>query len=359
MKNNFQIKQRISFKDKDAPEFKDFLKKYSKNTVYDLYETLYKARLAVNNSAIYFLPPDKKDETLQQQYDQHVQAEKAENFQLGDWITTDTDVFHLIQPEDFLELRTVRNRNLITWEEQKSLYKKKIVLVGLSVGSNVLLNLVRMGVGNSYSIFDFDTIEAHNLNRTPYSLRDVGQTKLQSTAKIINGIDPYIDLNLINSEVVDLEDHLDFAKQDIIIDAFDHFEGKIELRKKAKKYKKPVVSGWDVGDGMVIIVERYDEEANLGLDIFLNNVPIEEVLKPVASLREKIDIFIKIIGKETHDERMLQSVYSIGNELTGIPQTIIATSLTSAVFTKVVCDVLLNKSTKSFRNHLDLNTLIY
>lgn len=350
---------KYSFNNKSKKDFEIFLKSLNGYSVIDLFETTAKDSIAVVDPAIYFLSSEKKAPVLNEKYLQLLNGK--ESFQLGSWIVIPAfkEVYHLISQDELLELRTIRNRDLITTGEQHTLYSKKIMVVGLSVGSNILANLVRFGIGNRFTIIDYDKVESHNLNRTQFTLRDVGTTKIQTIAKLVLGIDPYLRLNLIEDELK--EKYLDqlIPQQDLIVDAFDHFESKIALRNKAKEYKKPVVSGWDVGSGTVIIVERYDLEADLQLNLFLNNVELSDVLAPTSSLREKIDIFIKIIGKETHDERMLSSVHTIGTILTGIPQHIISTSLTSAVFCQVIGDIFLEKTTASFRNHIDLQKLIY
>ena len=48
---------------------------------------------------------------------------------------------HLLDEEEFVEVRTNRNRNKITTEEQNKLKTKKIGIVGLSVGQSIALTL--------------------------------------------------------------------------------------------------------------------------------------------------------------------------------------------------------------------------
>ena len=82
-----------------------------------------------------------------------------------------------LEPEALFELRTNRNRNLITTSEQLALRNAQVAIAGLSVGSNVLAALVRHGIGRAFSLADHDTLATSNLNRTPSRLLDVGVPK--------------------------------------------------------------------------------------------------------------------------------------------------------------------------------------
>ena len=54
----------------------------------------------------------------------------------------------MLPENEFMELKTNRNRQLITTEEQLSLYGTSISMAGMSVGSSLLYGLIGTGIGN-------------------------------------------------------------------------------------------------------------------------------------------------------------------------------------------------------------------
>jgi molybdopterin/thiamine biosynthesis adenylyltransferase len=72
----------------------------------------------------------------------------------------------------------------------EALGETRVLLFGLgSVGSYVAEQLVRTGLG-AISLVDFDDVEAHNLSRTPYDLRDVGLPKASALTRRLLSISP-------------------------------------------------------------------------------------------------------------------------------------------------------------------------
>jgi hypothetical protein len=79
-------------------------------------------------------------------------------------------------PENiYFELRTNRNKNVITKTEQAKFRDLKVGVAGLSVGSAVLSALNLSGGPKFLKIADFDVLETTNLNRLHASLPDSGQ----------------------------------------------------------------------------------------------------------------------------------------------------------------------------------------
>lgn len=58
-----------------------------------------------------------------------------------------------------------------------------------SVGSTVAENLVRCGV-RKITLWDFDTVEAHNIVNQMYRHKDIGQPKVEALKDILTEIDP-------------------------------------------------------------------------------------------------------------------------------------------------------------------------
>ncbi len=338
--------------DKLRSQYKDYY-------FFDLYKAMWIEKFLVENAGIYFLPELERNAKAEEAYTTAIN--KGTDKELGNWIALPSkkEVYHLLDQEEFLKLRTARNRNLVTEEEQLKLYDKKIVLAGLSVGSNILLSFIRYGIGNQYLIADMDTVATHNINRAQYFLRDHGKEKLDVVTDQALSIDPYLAIEGWNVALTtDNIEHF-IQEADLIVDAFDDFKTKIALRAAAKKYKKPVLSGFDIHRGAMVIVERYDTEPDLDIDFYLNGFSVEEISKPVQKPEDKTNLFINIIGREYHDERMLESVLSVGKKLTSYPQLIVATSIASAEWTIAASDLLLGKNTGSFRKYINVGELMY
>lgn len=66
---------------------------------------------------------------------------------------------HVLNREEFIELRTSRNRYLITAAEQAKLAEKRVGIVGLSVGQSVALALALERTGGELRLADHDTLD--------------------------------------------------------------------------------------------------------------------------------------------------------------------------------------------------------
>lgn len=66
----------------------------------------------------------------------------------------------------------------------------KIHIIGCgSVGSSLAEMLARLGLAN-FVLYDFDTVEAHNLANQQFTVKDIGRPKVEATADIITSINP-------------------------------------------------------------------------------------------------------------------------------------------------------------------------
>lgn len=64
-----------------------------------------------------------------------------------------------------------------------------------AVGSTVAENLVRFGLTN-LTLYDFDTVEAHNIANQMFRSIDIGKPKTQALAEILTEINPELPTNL-------------------------------------------------------------------------------------------------------------------------------------------------------------------
>ncbi|MBP5513381.1 MAG: ThiF family adenylyltransferase [Bacteroidaceae bacterium] len=129
--------------------------------------------------------------------------------------------------------------------EVNILESKRVMIVGLgSFGSQIAIELAKAGVG-SFSLFDFDRIELHNLARHTCTIKDLGRLKTDAIYDAIVGKNPYahvdkfpIDINknipLLNEEI---------SKADIVICATDNNKSRFNISEELVKQQKLGIFG--------------------------------------------------------------------------------------------------------------------
>ena len=119
---------------------------------------------------------------------------------------------------------------------------KSATVIGCGgVGSWVALNLALVGVG-SLVIVDYDIIEEHNLNRTPFKHFHIGFPKVTALAELIYERRPDIQLLPIVKTYGDLEEieMKLISKSEVIVDCRDTMEPPL-----ASPEKQLITGGYD------------------------------------------------------------------------------------------------------------------
>ena len=228
-----------------------------------------------------------------------------------------------VKEADYFCLKTNRNQDLITAEEQERLRKYKIAVFGMSVGSNIAFVLTQAGVSNEITIADFDELDTTNLNRIWAGVHQVGLNKAIIAARRIYEDNPYAKVRVLDKGITPkiLDKLLRRKEIDCIVEEIDSVPMKVETRKLAKKYKVPVLMVTDNGDWAVLHIERYD----LGYDKF-HGKDFSYWAKRVATAKapkDFADIVIRdlIGGADKVDPKMLFSASRvIKRELVSWPQ---------------------------------------
>lgn len=65
-----------------------------------------------------------------------------------------------------------------------------------SVGSTIAENLVRMGLSN-IELYDFDTVEAHNIVNQMFTYDQIGKPKVEATKELLERINPEVKTTII------------------------------------------------------------------------------------------------------------------------------------------------------------------
>lgn len=278
----------------------------------------------------------------------------------GVWVhyAWNNTLVHLLDEDEFIEVRTNRNREKITVAEQLSLKQKKIGIAGLSVGQSIALTLAMERICGELRLADFDTLELSNINRLRSSVRNIGLPKTIIAAREIAEIDPFITVKVYNEGLVKTNFDSFFCDDgnlDLFVEVCDSLEVKIESRLKAKKLKIPVVM--DTNDRGMLDIERFDLEPERKLfhgliEQFDDNDGIR--LTPT----NRTEVLKALVSFESLSERMKLSMAQINKTITTWPQLASSVVLGGAITTDVARKILLGQHRSSGRYYVDLDQLI-
>lgn len=272
--------------------------------------------------------PEKKDTktpALLAEFAQGFGGEDLDNYGHWAYFPWDKRLVHFPPKDDLRRLRTSRNRNLVTAEEQQLLYAATICVIGMSVGSNVVEALISGGIGGRLILMDMDYLEPSNLNRIRAPFHHIGLHKVDAIARKVSEIDPYIEQLHYRAGLNDdaLAEILDAHKPDMFVDEMDDVRMKLRLRMAAKKEKIPVIMAADDGDGILVDIERFDLKPDAPL---LHGLVPQEIIERIMS-EEKIPrpelgmlIGKYFVGFENTPLRMFESLREVGRTLPSWPQ---------------------------------------
>ena len=228
---------------------------------------------------------------------------------------------HIPNEALYTEVRTARNRNLITAKEQANLRKARIGIAGLSVGSSVSLNLALIGGPHYYKLADHDTLEISNLNRIVGSVSEIGKSKVDIAAQNIWELDPFAKIELWKDGITkeNLRTFIGNPRLTIFIDEMDNLELKALAREECKKKRIPLLMATDAGNSTILDVERYDKEPRYR--IFHGRVQFPKKLPArQENMRLWNSLASQIIGPEFMEKELQSSLMNIGKEISGVPQ---------------------------------------
>ncbi len=259
-----------------------------------------------------------------------------------------------IPPEEkYYRQRTDRNRNLITLEEQTKFRNCKIGIAGLSVGSAILETLVLSGGPKRIKLADPDIVEISNLNRMRATLINLGQNKTEVAARRAWEIDPFADIELWTDGLK--EESLDefMTDLDIFIDEMDNLRLKVLSRLVCRRLKVAVVMVTDLGDKVMLDVERFDHEPERPIFHGSVNLNPEDLIE--VSKDDWHKIASQIMGLENIPQRLIESVSD--KSLKGAPQLGSTATMAGAVATYAIRQIACGYEMSSGRYFIDLEKL--
>ncbi|MBX2972871.1 MAG: ThiF family adenylyltransferase [Flavobacteriales bacterium] len=266
---------------------------------------------------------------------------------------------HLLDEAEFALVRTDRNRNKITREEQALLATKKVGVIGLSVGQSVCLTLALERSFGEIRLADFDTLDLSNLNRIRSGTHELGTPKVINTAREIAELDPFLKVTVFAEGITkdNIDDFLTGGGPlDLLVEECDSVDIKLLARQSARHHRIPVVM--DTSDRGLIDVERFDLEPERPLlHGLLEDLDPAMLERPMTN-QEKIPVISRFVGIETISARMRASLPEVGRTILTWPQLASAVVLGGAALADIARRILLGFPVPSQRQWLDLDELI-
>ncbi len=289
-------------------------------------------------------------------------ASGKSSMESGNWVYYPwrNTLVRILEENEFVQLRTVRNRYKITQEEQEKLQNQVIGVIGLSVGQSVALCLAMERCFGELRIADFDTLDLSNMNRIRTGLFNLGIKKSWIVAREIAEIDPYLKVTLFNEGVTESNLETFFTwegkKLDVLIEECDSLPIKLLSRIQAKAMRIPVMM--DTSDRGMMDIERFDREPERPIFHGLLEAFGEEK-SLLAKLPENgKEVMMALLQFENLSDRVKYSFSELGKSITSWPQLASSVILGGAACCHYARMLLLGRELASGRFYVDLDHII-
>jgi len=264
---------------------------------------------------------------------------------------------HILDEEPFYEVRTARNKNLITKDEQDTFYNSVVGIGGMSVGSSVALAIVLQGGAKRIKLADFDRLALSNTNRIRAGVENLGLLKVVMAARQIYAMNPYATVEVFPDGITEKNIEQFFDGLDVVVDEIDNLAIKVLIRKHAEKNKIAVVMAADNGDNALLEIERHDRDKKV--QYFhgrMGNASYEEFLKldKMGSGR----MIAGWVGAENVAQRMRDSLLEIGKTIVSWPQLGGAALLSGAVVAYCIRKILTGEPLVDDRGIISLDDIL-
>lgn len=277
------------------------------------------------------------------------------------WYPWSGRLVHVLRESDFRLVRTDRNRDKITRGQQQGLLKRRIGVIGLSVGSSAALTCAMEGVGGAFRLADFDRLGLSNLNRLRAGVHELGLEKSVLCARRMYELDPYLDIEIFRGGVTE-ENIGDFFGDgeegrglDLLVEECDTPWVKVAAREQARSRRVPVLM--DTNDRGVLDIERFDLEPDRPL--FHGRIGATTA----ADVRdldrdEALRFLLDVVDESTLSPAMRDALTRVGDTLSSWPQLAGGVMLGAALVTDTARRILLGEPLPSGRHSIDLEALV-
>ncbi len=322
--------------------------------VHDEIETQLAGLIETMNPAASYSKAETKEKTKE-----HLQGAHAHQYGVWAHYPWSRRLVHVLPEEEFRLLRTSRNRNKITFEEQEILRKLRIGVVGLSIGHAAATTLTMEEIGGELYLADFDFLELSNTNRIRAGVECLGVNKSVIAARHIYEMNPFAHVTLFTEGAT--EKNIDeFLRPggtalDLVYEECDDLQMKILVRERARALRIPVLM--ETSDRGMMDIERFDREPNRPVFHGLTGNVRASDLKGLSTY-EKVPIVLKILNQEGISERMAASMVDIETTLASWPQLASEVALGAALNVDIARRIALGQLNTSGRFYADLAEIV-
>lgn len=258
----------------------------------------------------------------------YVEGVVSEGVSFGTWFYTEWDgkLTRYADKDDHYRLLTARRHPLRTPEEQIRVRGSANAVIGLSVGSNIALELVQEGIGETIVTGEMDRISPTNLNRMRASVKNVGTEKIIHIARTISEINPYLQQihykNGVSSDNLPEIMSLVSGGGGVVFEEIDNLPMKAAVRQAASAARVPLLMVTDAGDYSAVDIERHDIDTSPRFfDGRVDDETTKRLLDGQVRPDELMEIKIAMAGEEIISERLLAgALMASEGQLAGIPQ---------------------------------------
>ncbi len=261
-----------------------------------------------------------------------------------------------LPPHDEFYARLVtRNRGVIPEDEQQRLRRSMILVAGCgSVGGAVIEPFVRLGA-ERLTLAEPDTFDWHNMNRQAVRIQDVDRNKAEVFQERMRDINPYADITVEPHGITEENVARLVRASAIIIDAVDvttkaPLKAKYMLHEQAKRYRVPVLAGYDLAGLQLFYVYDYRKDST---EVLNGKVTADEIdeMEPLVYQRRVVPI--AAMPYEIIPELFRQ----LRGQSSGFPQIVYTAHLFGVLALPAALDVLAGRPVKS-RVILDIQSAI-
>lgn len=277
------------------------------------------------------------------------------------WYPWSGRLVHVLPESEFRRVRTDRNRDKITREQQCGLLDRRIGIIGLSVGSSAALTCAMEGIGGAFRLADFDRLGLSNLNRLRSGVHELGLEKSVLCARRMYELDPYLDIEIHRGGITEdnIEDFFSAGEDgrglELLIEECDTSWVKVAAREHARKRRIPVLM--DTNDRGVLDIERFDLEPDRPL---FHGRTGDTTAADVRDLDQQaaLRLLLDVVDEQRLSPAMTDALTRVGRTLSSWPQLASGVMLGAALVTDTARRILLGEPLLSGRYSIDLEALV-